>query len=131
MNNFPNNLLNTTETQNVDSIAACILFNFRNGIFDEPEKIVKLYVKQLSLQCNNDKIEMERMNNVVLKLRSQIQRYCHGATLTMIGSAMRSTTNVSISVLPKPNYHNVSALSLSYFFFLSLTQVDHSWIRIV
>jgi len=98
--------LNTKETQNVDSIAACILFNFRNGIFDEPEKIVKLYVKQLSLQCNNDKIEMERMNNVVLKLRSQIQRYCHGATLTMIGSAMRSTTNVSISVLPKPNYHN-------------------------
>merc|ERR1739838_1014860 len=104
--------LNTKETQNVDSVAACLLFNFRKGIFDEPEKIVKLYVKHLSQQCNNDKTEMERMNQVVVRLNSQIQRYCHGATITMFGAAMRSTTNVSINVLPTPNYQNVSAAEI-------------------
>ena len=111
--------LNTKETQNVDSVATCLLFNFRNGIFDEPEKIVKLYIKHLHQQCNSNKTEMERMNNIVLRLRSQIQRYCHGATITMIGTAMRSSSHVSISILPKPNYHNVSSF-FNYYCFLTL-----------
>lgn len=115
--------LNTKETQNVDSVAACLLFNFRKGIFDEPEKIVKLYVKHLSQQCNNDKTEMERMNQVVVRLNSQIQRYCHGATITMFGAAMRSTTNVSINVLPTPNYQNVSVPEFLFYLFFAVKNV--------
>ena len=99
--------LNTKEGQDIDKIAACVLFNFRNGVFDEPEKIVKFYIKTLEEQCNYDRVEMEKMNTIVLRLKAQIQRYCHGATISMIGATYRDETDVAITVMPTPNYNNV------------------------
>lgn len=100
--------LNTKEALEVDKVAACLLFNFRNGIFDEPEKIARLYVKQLEIQCNANKSQMEKLNAVVLGLKAQISRYCHGATITMIGITFRDSTDVTIDFMPSANYNNVS-----------------------
>ncbi len=110
--------LGTGKGQDLDKVAACVLFDFRSGIFDEPKKIVRLYIKALEEQCNMDKVQMEEMNATVLRLKGQIQRYCHGATISMIGAAFRDTTEVNITEMPKPNYDNVSSLKLQYSHYL-------------
>ena len=99
---------NLPEAKNIHQMAPCILFNFRYGVFDEPEKIVKLYIKTLDKLCGSDKSLMETLNNLIVKLKSQSQKYCHGATITMVGAALRSSTDVSITVMPSPDYQNVS-----------------------
>ena len=100
--------LNHREIHQLNKLAACILFNFRHGVFEEPEKIVKLYIKTLHQQCNSDKSAMEEMNNIVVKLKSLSQKYCHGATMSITGAAFKRATDVSISVMPQPNFENVS-----------------------
>lgn len=90
----------------LDQIAPLILFNSNQGFYDNPEKIRKLYS-----QCC-PKMEADAAEIALKYLQTMVQIYAQGSNIGLNCEEFQETTQVSMTVMPSPNFELVSTFLL-------------------